>query len=122
FELAARDHFIERETGEMSFAESEPANPRGETLERNPLARQVEPAMQMSVRGEERLHLAIGLVNVLRIAGERDPATRSLALAEQRPDIRRNEAGKIEGVRDAFVVGDLPDIVAVVERRDTLRM
>ena len=66
----------------MPLAESEPANPRRETLECNPLARQVEPAMQMSVRGEERLHLAIGFVDVLRIAGECDPAKRSFALAE----------------------------------------
>ena len=78
--------------------------------------------MQMSVCGKELLHLAIGFVDVLRIAGERDPAKRSLALAEQRPDIRGNEAREIERVRDAFVVGDLPDIVAVIERRDPLRV
>src|SRR5205807_3525112 len=104
-ELAVRNHFVECEAREMSFAESEPANPCGEALEFNPLARHVEPPMQMLIRRKERLHLAIGFVDVVRIAGKRDPAKRPLALAEQRADISRDETRKIESVRDAFVVG-----------------
>ena len=53
---------------------------------------------------KELAHLAIGLRDVLGIARQRDPAERSLAFAEQRPDVRRHEAGKVERVRDAFVV------------------
>ena len=48
--------------------------------------------------GNSSLILRVGLVDVLRVAGERDPAERALALAEQRPDVGRHEAGEVEGV------------------------
>src|SRR3546814_15155848 len=47
------------------------------------------------------------------------PAKRPLALAEQRADIRGHEARKIEGIFDAVVVGDLANIVAVIDHRHT---
>ena len=106
----------------MPLAQTEPANPRGKPLKRDALARHVEPAMEMRVRGKQRLHLAVGLVNIVGIAGECDPAKRSLALAKQRSDVRRDEARKIERARDAFVVRDLPNVVAVVECRNALCM
>ena len=40
---------------------------------------------------------AVGRVDVLGIAGERDPAERPLALAEERADVRGDEAGVVEG-------------------------
>ena len=42
--------------------------------------------------GKQLLQLAIGREDVLRIAGQRDPAERPLAAAEQRPDVRGHEA------------------------------
>lgn len=41
---------------------------------------------------------------------------------KERPDIRRDETGKIERVRNAFVVRNLPDVVTVIERRNALRV
>jgi hypothetical protein len=54
--------------------------------------------------------------DVLRIARQRRPAERADAAAEQRADIGRHEAGEIEGVGDALVLGHLADVVAVVDR------
>ena len=54
-------------------------------------SRQRQPALEAFVLGEQLGHRAVGPVDVLRIAGERRPAERALALAEQRPDERRHE-------------------------------
>ena len=57
----------------------------------------------------------VGRVDVGRIARERRPAERALALAEERPDVFGHEAGDIERVRDAAVLRLGADVVAVVE-------
>ena len=106
----------------MPLAQAQPADARRQALERDALARHVEPAVQMRVVGEELLHLAVGRVDVLRVARQRDPAERPLALAEQRPDVRRHEAREGERVGHALVERDLADVVAVVERRHALRV
>ena len=52
--------------------------------------RELDPAPQMRVRpGTARARPASVTRDVLRIARERDPAERPLALAEERPDVRR---------------------------------
>src|SRR5947207_1279491 len=118
-QLAARDHFVEGEAGEMSLAQAKPAYARRKPLKRDALVRHVEPAMKVRVRGKQFLYLAIGLVDVLGIAGERNPAKRSFAFTEQRANVRRNKARKVERVRNTFVACDLANVVAVIERRDT---
>ncbi len=90
----------------------------GQSLELDARPRHVEPIVQVSVAGRQLLHLGVGLENVLRIAGERDPAERPDAATEQRPDIGRHEARKIERVLDALLERHLPDVVAIVDRRD----
>ena len=115
-------HLVEREAREMALAQAQPADARGQPLERDALAGHVEPAVQVRVVREQRLHLAVGRADVLRIARQRDPAERPLAFAEQRADVGGHEAREVERVRDAFVERDLPDVVAVVERRDALRV
>ncbi len=54
--------------------------------------------------------------DVRRVAGERGPAERPLALAEERPDERGHETREVEGVGHAGSLGLGPDVVAVVER------
>ncbi len=73
--------------------------------------------MQVGVVGQQFLYLRIRLVDVLRIARQRRPAERADAAAKQRTDIGRNEARKGKGIFQAFVLGDLADVIAVVERR-----
>ena len=80
----------------------------------------VQPVVQVLVVGNQFLDLGVGLVDVLRIAGQRDPAERADAAAEQRAHVGRHEAGEVEGVLAAFVLGHLADVVAVVEGRDAL--
>src|SRR3546814_14302194 len=64
--------------------------------------------------------LGVGLVDVLGVAAERDPAERADAAAEQRAHVGRDEAGKVEGVLAAFVEFHLADVVAVVDGGDAL--
>ena len=71
----------------------------------------------MRVPGEEPLHRGVGGVDVGRVARQGNPAERADPLAEQRPDIGRHEAGEGEGVLQPFLLRDLADVVAIVERR-----
>ena len=116
-ELAARHHLVEGQAEPMPVAKADPADARRQALELDPLARHVEPVVQMRVVRQQLLHLRVGAVDVLRIAGERGPAERADAAAEQRADVGRHEAGESEGVGDALVLRHLPDVVAVVEGR-----
>ena len=54
--------------------------------------------------------------DVRRIAREGGPAERALPLAEEWPDVERDEADDLERVRDAGLDGARPQVVAVVER------
>ncbi len=74
--------------------------------------------MEMAVAGHQFLHLGVGAVDVLGVAGERHPAEGTHAAAEQWPDISRDEAGEIEGVLDADVARHLADVVAVIDGGD----
>ena len=67
------------------------------------------------VVGEELEDRPVGRGDVGRVARERGPAERALALAEQRPDVRRHEAGELEGPVVAALPGLVADRVAVVE-------
>ena len=87
----------------------------GRPWKRHLLAGQRDPAVQVLVLGEQLQHGLVGAVDVLRVAGERHPAERPFALAEQRPDVGRHEAGIVEGVGHAGVEGALAQVVAVVE-------
>ena len=64
---------------------------------------------------QQFLHLGVGLVDILRVAGEGSPAEGADAAAEERADVGRHEAGEGECILQALVLGDLADIVAVVE-------
>ena len=63
----------------------------------------------------------VGRGDVGRVAGERDPAERALALAEQRPDVGGDEAGVGEGVLVAVLLRDAAQRVAVVEGLGAVR-
>ena len=71
--------------------------------------------MQLVVLREEVEHGPVGDGDVLGVAGERDPAERALALAEQRADVRRDEAREVEGALAPALAGLVADVVAVVE-------
>src|SRR5690606_5310644 len=78
-----------------------------------------KPSAEMVVIREKVHYRLVGLVNVFLLAGECDPAKRSLAFAEQRPNIRRNESGIRERVENPVIEGALPQIIPVVEDNST---
>ena len=101
----------------MALAQADPADAGRQALECYALARHVEPVVQVLIVGDQFLDLGVCPVDILRVTGQRAPAERADALAEQRPDIGGHEAGKGEGVFKTLVLGHLADIVAVIERR-----
>ena len=72
----------------------------------------------MLVIRDDLLHFGVGLVDVLRVTGQGNPAERSDAAAEQRTDIGRDEAGEVEGVTHAHLFRHLANVVAVVKGRN----
>src|SRR4051794_9047827 len=112
-ELALPHHLVEGEAEFRAIAEPDPADARGQALELDSFARHVEPMDEVSVVRKDLLHLGVGPINVLRVAGERAPAEGADTAAEERADIGRNEAREIESVGDAHLLGELADVVAV---------
>ena len=101
--------------GLRAVAVAEPADARGQPLEVHALLRQREPAHEVLVVREGLQERAVGRVDVLGIAGERHPAERPVALAEQRADERGHES-RIAEVVHAGVLGLAAEVVAVVEQ------
>ena len=99
----------------MAFAVAEPADPRRQALEGDPLAGHLDPPVQTLVVGELVEHRLVGRGDVGWIAGQRHPAERALALAEQRTDVRGEEARIVERPVEAAELGLGAQAVAVVE-------
>src|SRR5258707_14016396 len=103
----------------MTLSQTNPADARRQSLKMNLRARHVEPVMQMRIVRDQLFDFGVGLVDVFRISGECDPAERSDAAAEQRADVFRHETGETKSVSDTRIEGDLPDVVAVFEHRQS---
>ena len=85
-----------------AIAVAEPQDARGQTLERDAFPRQMNPpARARFVVAEHLERRLVGDADVVRIARQRRPAERTLALAEERSDLLRHEAGNVERVGDA---------------------
>ncbi len=85
-------HLVEHQPGAVAVAEADPADARGQALEGDPLARHVEPAVQVLVLREERLHRRVGAVDVFRVAGERRPAERARCRGRRAGGCRRGQS------------------------------
>lgn len=64
----------------------------------NALARHIQPVMQMFILSHYLFDFGIGFIDILRIAGQRHPAKRPDATAEQRTNIGWHKSRKIKGV------------------------
>ncbi len=102
-----------------SLTQADPADARRQALKADALAGHVQPVVQVRVVRDQFLDLGVGLVDVLRVARQRDPAERTDTTAEQRADVGRHETGEIEGIGHADFFGHLTNVVAVVEGRNT---
>jgi hypothetical protein len=106
---------VEAEPERGAGAEAEPADPRRQPLERHALARQPDPAGERLVLRKHLEDGVIGRADVVGVTRQRGPAERPLALAEERPDVRRHEARDVERVGHPAELRLGPDVVAVVE-------
>ena len=108
-DLAARARAsLNASAGLRALAVAEPADARGQALElrRARRAMRIQRASARSSR-EELEHDPVGDGDVLRIAGERDPAERALALAEERPDVLRARSPRMpKASREAGLLRD----------------
>src|ERR1700730_2419144 len=100
-QLTAADHLVEREAGPRTIAQTDPAYARRQSLELDTRPRHVEPGVQMRVVRKHLLHPGVGLVDIMGIARQCDPAEWPDAAAEEGTDVGRHEAGKVEGVCNA---------------------
>ena len=89
---AAPDELVHREPRLRAVAVAEPADSRGEPLERHPLGCEREPPLQQGIVGKELPQLRVDRRDVGRVPGQRRPAERPDAATEERPDIGRDEA------------------------------
>ena len=112
---AGADELVEPVARSGTLAIAEPADPRGQSLEADALLCCFDPPDQRRIVGELFDDRAVGRGDVRGIARQRHPPKRTLALAEQRPDIRRNEARIVECARASAEPRLSPQAVPVVE-------
>ena len=91
-DLAGPDELVDREPGAGAIAVAEPADPRRQALEGDALGRQLEPALEQRRRPGRARAASRRWRRCPPVAGERRPAERPDAAAEERPDIGRDEA------------------------------
>src|SRR3954465_2603276 len=97
-QVTARHEVVERQTEGRAVALPQPADARRQALEVDALAREGDPAPQVLVVRKEIEHQLVGPRDVGGIAGESDPAERSLPLTEQRADVLGDETGGLETI------------------------
>ena len=79
-DLAGGDELVEAQAGLGALAVAEPADARRQPLERHAFLRHSDPARERLVLREQLEHGLVGAADVRRIARQRDPAERALAL------------------------------------------
>src|SRR5260370_39740956 len=84
------------------------------------LARHTQPAVQLGVTRDHSLSLALVFKNVCGAAGERPPAERADATPKYRADISGYKAGIIKRICHTRLIRHLPEVVAVIDDRNTL--
>ena len=115
FDLALGNELVEEQSGLLTLAVPEPADTSRQAFVFDALCGGVEPVVQVLVLGEELLQRCVGDGDVFGITRERGPAERAEALAEERANVGRHEAGKLEGAVVAALARFVADRVAVVE-------
>src|SRR4051812_34630366 len=113
FETSFAYELVDAEPEAGTFAVAEPQDACGKTLERDTLAREADPAHEGFVVPEHLERRIVGDPNVFRIARQGGPPEWTLAFAEERTDVFRDESGDVEGVRDSGLLRLRTQIVAV---------
>src|SRR4029453_6430086 len=95
------------------IAVAEPQDARGQTLERDAFPRQMNPPDEPFVVAEHFERRLVGDADVVRIARQRRPAEGTLALAEERSNVLRHEAGNVERVGHASMARTCSAMAAI---------
>src|SRR2546421_8992991 len=114
-DFAAPDQVVHGHAKLGAFAEPEPANTSGQSLEMDSLFRELHPAGERFVLWKHVEREAVGARDVFGIAAKRNPSEWTAPFAEKRPDVFRHETGDIERVLDAGLFRLGPNVVPVVE-------
>jgi len=115
FDFSGGDEFVEFEAGAVAFAESEPADAAGETLEGDTFLGHGDPAFERFIFGKEFEDGLVGCFDIFGIAGEGGPSEGAAAEAELGSDECGDKSGEVECILAAIVERALTDVVAVVE-------
>ncbi len=115
FDFAGLHEMIDALAELGAFTIAEPADACRQALESYFLARQMDPAVQNLVVGEQFQNEIIGDARCLRISGQGRPSEGPSAFAEHRPNIGRNESREVVRILHAAFESHRPDVVAVVE-------
>src|SRR6266481_5526032 len=113
--FALGHRFIDHQSEPAALAIAEPTDPRWQAREFDVVSRLLDPRHDRVVRRERAQDHVVDGVDVLRIAGHRDPAERPDALAEQRTDIEVDEGTHLESVLDARRLRFGAEAVAILE-------
>ena len=113
---ASTDEIVDRQPEPCALAVAEPENPRREPLKRHSLLREAYPSAR-APRWLPNMSSASASVAAMSAGSPESAAQRNgpLALAEERPDVFRHEAGDLEGVGHAAFFRLRANVVAVVE-------
>ena len=99
-----------------TFAVAQPADARRQPLKLDSFAGEIDPAPQNAILGKQLQHQLIGHGNIGGFPGQRHPAKRPAARAEQRADIGGHKSRNVIGGFYSTPESKGPDIVAVVKR------
>src|SRR5262249_9171620 len=99
----------------LALAVAEPRRARRQALGGHALHRDPDPARDRRIVAELVEDGLVEQADVLRVAGQGDPAARPATGAEVRPDEERNEAFELEGRGEAGALRLLADRVPVFE-------
>ena len=109
------DELVDRQTCSRPVAETEPADPRRQPLELDPVGCELEPALEDCVVGKEATQHLVDRRDVGRVAGQDRPPKRPDSATEERADIGRDEARVCEGLLYARLRGLTSQVVAIIE-------
>src|SRR5689334_17027820 len=113
--FASPNELVHRNAELRAFTVAKPADTRRQTLEMDPLLRQLHPAGEDLILREKLERELVGARDVVRITAQSNPAEGTFPFAEERPDVFRDETGNVEGVLAAGFPGLSANVVTVIE-------
>ena len=115
-DLTTSHQFVKGQGCLLTFPLTQPTDPRRQSLESNPLLGHIEPTFKPLILREQIQKQTIGNLNILGITRKGHPTERPLALAKQRPYIRRHKTRKIKRLGITSLQSPAPKVIPIIER------